>query len=308
MRRVGAGLLLCWESAVISKRMLHLKTPGMNPKQGQLLDFDANLLHKDLREDFAWHLETALKSGVAHFVVPGSTLVDSAEALAFSKVHSSDSTIFATCGIHPYRTEEIPIGQGTLEELDRLVSDESCCGIGECGLDYSEGFPSRDFQIPWFEAQINLSVKYNKSLYLHIRDAHADFLSIMDRSNLSPTQKVCIHCFTGTTEELEVYARQRGYYISLSGHVLRKKDSVDIKTWLDIIPTDRLLLETDSPYMGFKGCRLTEATKKSQNYPNVPASLPQIAQYISASGGMPLEQLIESTTRNGLSFLGFPTT
>ena len=293
MRRVGAGLLL-FESAV-SKRMIHAAKG--------LLDFDANFLHKDLREDFSWHFETAKKSGVAHFVVPGSTLVDSAEALHLSKLH--DSTIFATCGVHPYRTEEVPIGEGSLEALDLLVSDESCCGVGECGLDFSEGFPARNIQIAWFEAQIQLAAKYEKNLYLHIRNAHAEFISIIDHAALP--QKVCIHCFTGTTAELEVYS-QRGYYISLSGHVLKKKDSVDVKTWLDIIPTDRLLLETDAPYMGFPGCRLTEVKKRSQNYPNVPASLPQVAQYVSAVGGIPLEQLIESTTRNGLSFLGLPTT
>lgn len=265
-----------------------------------LLDFDANFLHKDLRLDFLRHFETARAHNVAQFCVPGSTLADSSEALSLSKSHPS--VIFATCGVHPYQTENIPLTPRTLAELDGLVSDEACAAVGECGLDFSEGFPPSAIQIPWFKAQIQLSVKHSLPLYLHIRGAHEEFLSIIGSEVGESGPPICVHCFTGTTKELEIYA-SRGYYVSLSGHVVRHKETIDIAEYLKIIPPDRLILETDAPYMGFKGCRSTELIKKTQNYPNVPAALPQIASHICESTTMSVSDLAAMTTENALRFL-----
>jgi len=262
-----------------------------------LFDFDANFLHRDLREDFDHHFAQAQAHGVGQFMVPGSTLVDSAECLALSKRH--EGQIFASCGIHPFKAEEIGFTDANIKELERLVSDEACVAVGECGLDYSEGFPSRDFQLPWFRHHVGLAKKHNLPLFLHIRDAHIDFLSILDEFTSLPL--VCVHCFTGTFEELEEYCR-RGFYISLSGHVIRKQ--VDLRNWVRIIPPDRLLLETDAPYLGWKGCRSTEEKKKTQMYPNVPAALKQLAQYVSHETNLPLEKLVPQTTSNALRFLG----
>jgi len=174
--------------------------------------------------------------------------------------------------------------------------------VGECGLDYSEGFPSRELQVPWFKVHLELAAKHSLPLYLHIRDAHADFISLLDSAAADLSRvPLCVHCFTGDTEQLSEYAR-RGFYISLSGHVIRKK--VDVKEWLCIIPKDRLLLETDAPYMGFKQCRATEDKAKSQFYPNVPAALAQVATYVSTEAGVPYGELVASTTENALRFLG----
>jgi len=261
-----------------------------------LFDFDANFLHRDLRDDFDHHFSMAQANGVDRCIVPGSTLVDSAECLALSRAHHGK--IFATCGIHPYRAQEIEMNDVNTMELSRLVSDEVCLAVGETGLDYSEGFPSRDFQVPWFKFHVHLSEKHGLPLFLHIRDAHDDFLAIMDEFTSLPN--ICVHCFTGSDEELREYCR-RGFYISISGHVIRKQ--INLKEWLAIIPPDRLLIETDAPYMGWKGCRSTEEKKKTQNYPNVPAALSQLAKYISKEGDLPLATLAERTTENAMRFI-----
>ena len=261
-----------------------------------LFDFDANFLHRDLRDDFDHHLSVAQSNGVGRFIVPGSTLVDSAECLALSKRY--EGKIFAACGIHPFRVQEIELNDVNTLELDRLVADDACLAVGECGLDYSEGFPSCEIQVPWFRHHVELSHRHSLPLFLHVRDAHHDFLAIMDEFTSLPN--VCVHCFTGSEEELREYCR-RGYYISISGHVIRKQ--INLKEWLAIIPPDRLLIETDAPYLGWRGCRSTEEKKKTQNYPNVPAALLQLASHISQEAGLPLETLAERTTANAMRFI-----
>lgn len=195
------------------------------------------------------------------------------------------------------------------------MTDPHCLAVGECGLDYSPNFPPSEAQLSWFRAHVRLALKHALPLYVHVREAHDDFLAAIDDempvaggSSEGPppgTMSVCVHCFTGTTAELDVYCR-RGYYVSLSGHVLRmrsKPDSPDLADWLRVIPPDRLLIETDAPYMGFKGCRASEAAKKTQNYPNVPAALPLVLQALVDAGGGSFEELARRTTANALRFL-----
>lgn len=278
----------------------------MNAK---LLDFDANLLHEDLVVDMERHITTAQGKGVGTFVIPGSTLEDSALGLALAR--ERPSVVLATAGIHPFRASQIEYNPGTLAALEALVTDPHCLAVGECGLDYSPGFPPAEAQLPWFRAHVRLALTHALPLYVHVRDAHDDFIVAMDDempvtggSEGPPSVSVCVHCFTGTTAELDVYC-QRGYYVSLSGHVLRmrsKPDSPDLADWLRLIPPDRLLIETDAPYMGFKGCRTSEAAKKTQNYPNVPAALPLVLQALVDAGGGSYDELALRTTANALRF------
>lgn len=298
-------------------------TRALLPKMSaQLLDFDANLLHIDLVGDMERHIVTAQDAGVAYFVVPGSTMRDSEQALALSR--QRPASVLATVGIHPFRASEIVYCPDALDALEVLVADDHCLAVGECGLDYSDGFPAREAQLPWFRAHLQLAAKYDLPLYLHIRDAHGDFLRAMDDEKPPASVSVCVHCFTGSTAELAEYCR-RGYYISLSGHVIRMQakskqpgeaqgsdlaanpvaDQACLAEWLRLIPPDRLLIETDAPYMGFKGCRATEVTKKAQNYPNVPASLPLVARAVASAGGIDYEELAARTTANALRFFSF---
>lgn len=271
----------------------------------RILDFDANLLHKDLIFDQEHHIKTAQDNGVAYFVVPGSTLVDSEQALALSK--RFPESIYATAGVHPYQTGQIEHSPESLAHLERLIKDKSCLAVGECGLDYSEGFPDRALQLPWFRSQVQMALQHSLPLYLHIRDAHEDFVAVMaeygfsSSSSKKPPVDVCVHCYTGTTAELRHYCQELGFYVSLSGHVIRKP--VELSEWLEIIPAEKLLLETDAPYMGFKGCRSTEAAKKTQNYPNVPAAAYQVAAHISAAAGISIAELAHRTTSNAHRYL-----
>lgn len=118
----------------------------------KLADFDANLFHKDV--DFTSATQRALAKGVEYFVVPGSTLKDSSQAIAAAETH--DFVVAATAGVHPYNTESTPFNEDSVRTLRELISSQHCLAVGECGLDFSEGFPPSTFQMVWFRSELLL--------------------------------------------------------------------------------------------------------------------------------------------------------
>eukprot|EP00557_Chaetoceros_sp_GSL56_P012753 CAMPEP_0176486414 /NCGR_PEP_ID=MMETSP0200_2-20121128/5555_1 /TAXON_ID=947934 /ORGANISM="Chaetoceros sp., Strain GSL56" /LENGTH=395 /DNA_ID=CAMNT_0017883113 /DNA_START=418 /DNA_END=1605 /DNA_ORIENTATION=- len=175
--------------------------------------------------------------------------------------------------------------------------------IGETGLDYSNGFPHRDEQIPWFRYQLELAKEYNLPLFLHERLAFDDTLRLIDEVFGEQLPKIIVHCFTGSKQECMEYVK-RGYYLSVSGYICKSGDGPrQVQECLidGIIPMDKLMIETDAPYMGFTSCRelfykvesemdhgggvafqqLNSKTKKRYLkgiYPNVPSSLPMVLE------------------------------
>ena len=293
---------------------------------GSLVDFDANLLHKDLVTDMVHHVSVAQeRANVQLFVVPGSDLEDSTAALALARDPEMGSRVVATVGVHPYNSERVAYEESSLDKLRALVlagntesGDGVCRAVGECGLDYTPGFPTAEFQLPWFRAQVSLALEQQLPLFLHVRDAQEDFLSTLVELGFPeegpPPVSAVVHCFTGTTDELHKYVRM-GFYIGLTGYaigVANKKDAdsevedplVMLKEWLRIIPLNRLVLETDAPYMGFKGCRSTENKKKNQKYPNVPAAMKIICEHIATASDRPYDDVANSTTENARRFFG----
>jgi TatD DNase family protein len=275
------------------------------PSDAPLIDFDANFFHKDLVENVNSIMESAITHGVSHFVVPGSNLADSKSALDLS---ISQQSVLATAGVHPYHTGTDIYSEESLDILSQLIKRSECLAIGECGLDYSNGFPEKSLQLPWFKSQVKLAVENSLPLYLHVRDAREDFVSVLAGLGFSegqtPPVDGCVHCFTGDTEELQVYVNM-GFYIGLTGYVInqRKDNPGVLKEWLSIIPRERLVIETDAPYMGFKNCRKNEPEKKKSKYPNVPSALPFVACAIAEAGGGSVAEVAEYTTANALRFL-----
>ncbi|KAL7519318.1 hypothetical protein ACHAWF_000228, partial [Thalassiosira exigua] len=196
----------------------------------------------------------------------------------------------------------------------------------------SEGFPDREQQIPWFEAQLDLAFEYDLPIFLHERMAFDDTLVCIDEATRKhggkSMPKIIVHCYTGTYEECVEYMK-RGYYASVAGGPA-SCGSDEVKKCLreGIVPMDRLMLETDAPYMGFGGNkdiffaaegeaftslpakkrkRLTKST-----YPNVPSSLPLVLRAVcdelnmgrAARGEteLSLQELARTTTENAIAF------
>jgi TatD DNase family protein len=212
--------------------------------------------------------------------------------------------------------------------------------VGECGLDASEGFPPLAAQVPWFEAQVRLAMRLRKPLFLHERGASTLFLEVLRTCSaeaaataaaaeggreeeevgggcvwgggaaaaaaaglpppLLPVPAV-VHCFTGTEAELAAYAAA-GFHVGVTGHVC---ESAELREWLPRhVPLSRLFVETDAPYMGWKGCRAQMAKKKGSKYPNVPAALPAVVEAVAAAYGVPPAEAAEVTAQNARAFFG----
>lgn len=177
--------------------------------------------------------------------------------------------------------------------------------------------------------QISLSIEFKKPLYLHIRNAYHCFSELLEKETvrglMSTTnatydlasldddqlsllqyfkqqhrQHIVVHCFTGSLEELQYYINL-GCFIGLTGHVFSLPKET-IQDMLQLIPLSRLVIETDAPYMGFKGCREGEDKSKSRKYPNVPSALPKIATFIAEILNISYEELCRQTTKNALCF------
>jgi TatD DNase family protein len=211
-----------------------------------LVDVDANLWHEALSSAADEHIRLAQQQGVRQFVVPGSTLVDSEASVKLSKAHPD--VVYSTAGVHPYNVKDCGDISTAMQALSYLAADPLITCVGECGLDYSEGFPEAALQQPWFEQQVRLACQIRKPLFLHERLAFEPFMATL-RSAHSTTPEglppCLVHCFTGTQDELLAYI-DMGFYIGITGFLLKKPHGDALRECVKHIPLDKLMIETDA--------------------------------------------------------------
>ncbi|GMI07624.1 hypothetical protein TrLO_g8285 [Triparma laevis f. longispina] len=287
-----------------------------------IIDIDCNFLHPDMPPfpDLLSHPST-ISSNIVGFVSPSSNLSECAKLCALlDGMAADDVNIKTTCGIHPYEVkpdEDLEAIESTLQSS--LSSPHVSC-VGEVGLDYSDGFPPSTDQLPVFALQLEVAARTKTNLFLHTRAAHEDTLRVLKNVKekhggyLPP---VVVHCFTGTPSDLEDFL-SLGFYIGVTGFVLKPAGS-DVLSCLSRIPKDKLMIETDSPYMGFSNCRSTYAasdpaislkTSKERKkfvksmYPNYPSSLTLVLDAVAKARGEGIEDVAKYTTENAKFFFG----
>lgn len=272
-------------------------------KLPSLIDVDCNLTHKDLRDDAIKLVRMAFFGcGVRGMIVPGSSLDDSVSSLKLIRTLAASSATScefkSTAGVHPYFAGSNGMDDPqngnmrifkVLSGIRDLVHSELGKGkdglvaaIGECGLDYSDGFPSPDIQLRVFEQQVMLACETKLPLFLHERDAFEDMARVLSRykTTLPP---ILMHCFTGTKEQLAFYLSQ-GFYVSFSGVLCKQKRGADLRKSVHELRVQlkgRYMIETDAPYLGFPGCRFGCDDKPKRQYPNVPSGLPNVASVLA---------------------------
>ena len=275
----------------------------------RLFDCDANLTHVHLREDAKDLLSRAAKSAFLRLaLIPGSDAKDSLEAIAFAEdISLQEETgvrLFATYGTHPYNARG-PVPQHYKKDLEAHASKKRVIAIGECGLDFSDGFPNKEEQLEWFNLQLDTALELGKPLFLHERLAHESFVSeLRRRGSRLNNSKILVHCFTGNEQELRTYL-DLGFYISVSGLICRSDK--EGKRFKDVIravnvPGNRLLIETDAPYMQFPGCTRLARENQWKDRPNIPAAIIQVAECLGKVLNRPLDQVCEDSFQASLSF------
>lgn len=178
--------------------------------------------------------------GLSRIITIGASSDDFDETI---KIALNNPDVYACIGVHPYYADTL--SDALIERMKKLAREDKVVGIGEFGLDYHVDQPSREVQRSAFERQIRLAYETKLPMCLHIRDAHGDALEILKQNKDFTKYGVIIHCFSGSKEMAEEYVRL-GFYISFSGSITYKKTNVEI---LRVVPRDRILFETDAPYL-----------------------------------------------------------
>jgi len=260
-----------------------------------LIDIGINLTHKSFAADREDVIARARAAGVVQMLVTGSNAESTRAAVALAKAHRE--RLFATAGVHPHHAEEW--SAQVAEELSLLASCAEVVAIGECGLDYNRNLSAPAVQRDTFHRQLELAATIGKPVFLHQRDAHADFVAIL-REHRSTLTGAVAHCFTGTAAELECYLEMR-LFIGITGWICDERRGAHLLPLMRTIPAQQLLLETDGPYLMPRDLEPKPASRR-----NEPAYLPHIAKAVADARGEPLARLAQSTTANAQRLFRLP--
>jgi TatD DNase family protein len=256
-----------------------------------LIDIGSNLTHDSFAADRDAVIARALEAGVRRQIVTGADSTSSIQAAALAAAHPL--ILSSTAGVHPHHAQsfDAPLR----EQLCNLLQLPHVVAVGECGLDYFRNFSPPEAQRAAFVAQLEIAAEVRKPVFLHQRDAHGDFAAILRDYRASLTGGVA-HCFTGSRSELEDYLAL-DLYIGVTGWVNDERRGQHLREAVPHIPADRLMLETDAPYLLPRD--LLPAPKSRRNEP---AHLPHIARTVAHLRGESFDALAASTTRNAERF------
>ena len=257
----------------------------------ELFDIACNFSSNRYDNDLDEVIKNAKNNNVTKFLVVSASINDVDKVYSIYQKYRSDC--FFTVGTHPHHANEI--NSESMKKMRILVKDLKPCSVGETGLDFFRNLSTLEEQIFAFEEQIKLSIEFNKPLFLHQRDAHDEFIKIIMKYK-NDINKAVVHCFTGTQKQLDSYLNL-GFYIGLTGWICDERRNVELRKSIKNIPLDRLMIETDSPYLIPRNLII-----KPKNNRNEPSYLPHIAKEIADIINIDLSKLIDITYKNSISF------
>lgn len=251
----------------------------------QLIDSHCHIDGKDFDPDRDLVLRRAKDAGVGRLVVVG-TGRDMAQISRAVALAENEPTVVATVGVHPHDAAHFPADQW--RDLGALAQNPHVVAVGETGLDYHYDHSPRDAQADAFARQIRLAHEVQKPVVCHVRNAHAEALAILIAERAEEVGGV-IHCFTGTPKEAASYVAH-GFYISFSGIVTFPGKSADpIRQAVRAVPLDRILVETDAPFL---------APVPMRGKRNEPAHVVHTARLVAETAGVSLPEFAAATVAN----------
>jgi TatD DNase family protein len=259
----------------------------------QLIDIGANLTHESFRPDFDQVLDRAKTHDVGQMIVTGASAAGSRIALALARAHPG--LLFATAGVHPHHA--IDYDDATDALLREHVAAEEVRAVGETGLDYHRNYSPQAAQIDAFERQLQIAAESGKPLFLHQRDAHADFMAVMKNFD-GRLGKVVVHCFTGSREEMLDYL-DADWHIGITGWLCDERRGTHLRQLVRDIPANRLMIETDSPYLLPR-----TVTPKPSHRRNEPMYLKHIVEELARDRGEDVELTAANATATSRAFFG----
>ena len=253
-----------------------------------MIDTHCHLTYEPLAKNFADVLKRAADAGVRGLITIGTTVDDSRRALAVAEEREN---VACTIGVHPSHAHEAPADVAT--PLADLVGAQKVVAVGECGLDYFHSTEHVDRQRAVFIEQLRLAQKHGLPVVIHSREAVADTLLILGGF---PDVRCVFHCFTGTSDEARRIL-DRNYWLGFTGPVTYKKND-ELREIVKTVPDDKLLVETDAPYLSPEPVR--------GKRPCEPAYVMHTAAKVAEVRGVSVEEIDRLTTANCRALFGWP--
>lgn len=256
------------------------------------IDIGVNLTGSSFKKDVPEVIDRAQRVGVEKLIVTGTDIEHSEQAIQLTL--ENKSICYATAGLHPHHASDYSNALGS--ELRDMLNHKNVVAVGECGLDFNRNFSSRKEQIRAFEAQLEIAIDCQKPLFLHQRDAHEDFVSII-KSCRNDLNQIVAHCFTGSIEEVNDYVLL-DMHVGVTGWICDERRGLSLQQAVKHIPVDRIMLETDAPYLLPRDLQ-EEPTKKGRNEP---CFLPHIASSVAENMEIDDAELISAAYKNSCDF------
>jgi len=259
----------------------------------ELIDIGVNLAGRAFERDLPQVLERARAAGVTQLVVTGTSVEHSQAAHLLTEQYPD--SLFSTAGIHPHEAAEAT--EDSLQALRELAAQSAVKAIGECGLDFNRNIASEQHQVAAFEAQIELAVDLEMPLFLHERDAFKTQHEILShyRDSLSG---IVIHCFTGEKQQAFSYL-DIDCHIGITGWICDARRGYHLHDFIGDIPLNRLMIESDAPYLL---PRVTPKIKLVKSGRNEPCTLPHVLHTIAEHSGKTRAEIAKQTRRNAIDF------
>lgn len=257
-----------------------------------LFDSHAHIDDTIFQEDFPQTLERAQTAGVKAVMVVGINLDTARNAIPVVEKHDN---LFTSVGVHPHDAQTC--SPSVLESLTALARHPKVKAWGETGLDFNRMHSPANIQEKWFIRQIEAADALDLPLIFHERDSGGRFLEILKSMDNGKRQGV-VHCFSGTREEMFQYL-DLGYHIGITGIVTIQKRGAALRELVPLIPRERILIETDAPY-------LTPAPMKNKTRRNEPAFVAAVLNKIAAVRNENIEDLADTIWNNTLKIYNIP--
>lgn len=256
-----------------------------------LVDTHAHINFKNFADDLDATIKRAYENQVKYILNIGVDIQSTNESVQLADKYDN---VFASAGIHPTEAKGVDVIEAIFR-IEQIVKHKKVVALGEVGLDYYHDDATPDEQQKLFRAFLELQKKCNLPLIMHVREAYDDLFSILN--DVYPDGNVAgvVHCFSGDKEHLK-QALDLGLFVSITGPVTYKKSDA-LREIAKLVPDERLLLETDCPYL---------APQKYRGKRNEPAYIKDLCEYISELRGVSPDDLARITTLNCNNLFGFP--
>jgi len=255
-----------------------------------LIDIGANITHPQLHNQIDKVVENMKAQNINKAIITSSNLKDTKIALDIINVYPE--IFYTTVGFHPHNAKDFI--HENVNSIIEYSKNKKVLAIGECGLDYYRDYSTREEQLLCFEEQLKIAQSTGLPIFLHERKAHDDFV-VMLKKYIFDIERSVVHCFTGTKNELKVYL-DMGCYIGITGWISDLNRGKHLHDLIKYIPEDRLMIETDAPYLTPKNIPF------KNNGINEPSFLNYVAQSISECLNKDINYIKEITINNTKRF------